>query len=273
MSQLNFLGFDFGASSGRAMLGYFRKRKDGDSGDSSLLQRSRDALRPVRLGSAPAWCIEMKQALLKAVPHEREGLGAIGIDTWGVDFGLLDKNGNLLGLPVHYRDARTEGMVDEVCEIIPREELFGLHGHRLQRSSTPSSSCYAMKKAGDPALEMADTMLFMPDLLAYFLTGKKGVEYTIASTSQLLDPRTRNWSEEVFDRLGLPNAADGQNRAPRRAARHAAAQHRRRVRRGRDSRLSPWAGHDTASAVAAVPAKERRTSPICPPARGRCWAC
>ena len=122
MSQLNFLGFDFGASSGRAMLGTF------ENGKMEIQEIHRFSNDPVMLCGRFVWDLprlvyEMKQALLK-LSRMNVKVSGIGIDTWGVDFGLLDKDGNLLGLPVHYRDARTEGMADEVCKVIPREELF-----------------------------------------------------------------------------------------------------------------------------------------------------
>ena len=251
MSQLNFLGFDFGASSGRAMLGTF------ENGKMEIQEIHRFSNDPVMLCGRFVWDLprlvyEMKQALLK-LSHMNVKVSGIGIDTWGVDFGLLDKDGNLLGLPVHYRDARTEGMADEVCKVIPREELFGLTGIAFNQFNT-LFQLYAMKKAGDPALEMADTMLFMPDLLAYFLTGKKGVEYTIASTSQLLDPRTRNWSEEVFDRLGLPKKLMGRIERPG-ALRGTLLPDIAKECGVDEIPVYCVGGHDTASAVAAVPAK------------------
>ena len=201
MEKRHFLGFDFGASSGRAMLGSF----DGERIEIEEIHRfSND---PVMLCGRFVWDLprlvfEMKQALLK-LSKTGVKVSGIGIDTWGVDFGLLDKNGRLLGLPVHYRDARTDGVMDEVFKIIPKKELFERTGTAFNQFNT-LYQLYAMKLEGDPALEMAEKMLFMPDLLAYFLTGEKGVEYTMVSTSQLLDPRTRNWSREVFERLGLP---------------------------------------------------------------------
>ena len=185
MKKLNLLGFDFGASSGRAMLGVF----DGERIEIEEIHRfSND---PVMLCGRFVWDVprlvyEMKQALLKL---SRTGIhvDAIGIDTWGVDFGMLDKNGHLLGLPVHYRDDRTLGMREKVREIIPDRELFAHTGLAYNQFNT-LYQLYAMKLEGDPVLEKAADMLFMPDLLAYFLTGKKGTEYTVASTSELINP-------------------------------------------------------------------------------------
>ena len=142
MDQKYFLGFDFGASSGRAMLGAF----DGERIEISEIHRfSND---PVMLCGRFVWDLprlvyEMKQALLKLSKLEIEVSG-IGIDTWGVDFGLLDKNGRLLGLPAHYRDARTDGVMDEVFKVIPREELFALTGTAFNQFNT-IYRLYAMK--------------------------------------------------------------------------------------------------------------------------------
>lgn len=251
MDKLHFLGFDFGASSGRAMLATY----DGEKiGIEEIHRFSND---PVMLCGRFVWDIprlvfEMKQALNKL---SRAGVKvtAIGIDTWGVDFGLLDKQGHLLGLPVHYRDARTDGVMEKVFEIIPKEEMFGLTGIAFNQFNT-IYQLYAMKLENDPTLEMADSMLFMPDLLAYFLTGKKGVEYTMASTSQLLDPRTRDWSVEVFERLGLPKKLMAPIERPG-ALRGTLLPDIAKECGVDEIPVYAVGGHDTASAVAAVPAQ------------------
>jgi len=251
MAKMNFLGFDFGASSGRAMLGVF----DGERIEISEIHRFPND--PVMLCGRFVWDLprlvfEMKQALNK-VSRMGVKVDAIGIDTWGVDFGLLDKNGNLLGLPVHYRDARTENVQPEVFKVIPKEELFELTGTAFNTFNTVFQ-LYAMKLQGDPALEMAESMLLMPDLLAYFLTGKKGVEYTMASTCQLLDPRTRDWSVEVFERLGLPKKLMAPIERPG-TLRGTLLPDIARECGVDEIPVYAVGGHDTASAVAAVPAQ------------------
>jgi len=197
----NFLGYDFGASSGRAMLGVF----DGEKIEISEIHRfSND---PVMMNGRFVWdtqrlFYEVKQALVK-VSRMGIKLDAIGIDTWGVDYGLLDKNGALLGIPVNYRDHRTDGMMEKVFEVVPKEEVFEATGLAFNQFNT-LYQLYAMKLAGDPTLELADKMLFTPDLFAYFLTGKMGTEYTIASTSQMIDPHTRTWATGLLEKLGIP---------------------------------------------------------------------
>ena len=193
MKTLNLLGFDFGASSGRAMLGTLA---DGKLEIREIHRFSND---PVMLCGRFVWDVprmvyEMKQALLK-ISHMDVKVDAIGIDTWGVDYGLLDKNGRLLGLPVHYRDDRTVGMREKVREIISDADLFARTGLAYNSFNT-LYQLYAMRQEGDPTLDLARDLLFMPDLLAWLLTGEKGTEYTIASTSQLLNPYTRNWRSE-----------------------------------------------------------------------------
>ena len=252
MKMLNLLGFDFGASSGRAMLGTF----DGQRIEIREIHRfSND---PVMLCGRFVWDVprlvyEMKQALLK-ISRMDVRVDAIGIDTWGVDYGMLDKNGNLLGLPVHYRDDRTIGMRDKVRETVPDTELFARTGIAYNQFNTLYQLC-AMKAEGDPVLEMAEHMLFMPDLLAYFLTGKMGTDYTAASTSQMLNPFTRDWDRELLERLGLPTRMLGKVELPGRIRGTLLPDIAREC--GVDEiPVIAVGGHDTASAVAAVPAQE-----------------
>ena len=253
MNTMNLLGFDFGASSGRAMLGIFDGKK------LEIQEIHRFSNDPVLLCGQFVWDVprlfyEMKQALLK-IARSGVALDAIGIDTWGVDFGLLDKNGRLLGLPVHYRDERTSGMREKVRQIIPDEELYARTGIAYNTFNT-LYQLYAMKEAGDPALEQAMDMLFMPDLLAYFLTGKKGTEYTIASTSQMLNPHTRSWDFELLERLGIPTGLLGEVRLPGEARGVLLPEIATECGVGQVPVISVGC-HDTASAVLAVPASEK----------------
>ena len=251
MKKLNLLGFDFGASSGRAMLGVF----DGERIEIEEIHRfSND---PVMLCGRFVWDVprlvyEMKQALLKL---SRTGIhvDAIGIDTWGVDYGMLDKNGHLLGLPVHYRDDRTLGMREKVREVIPDAELFERTGLAYNQFNT-LYQLYAMKLEGDPVLDSAADLLFMPDLLAYFLTGKKGTEYTIASTSELINPYTRDWDIPLLERLGIPTGFLGEVKLPG-TVRGTLLPDIAKECGVDEIPVIAVGGHDTASAVAAVPAK------------------
>ena len=143
---------------------------------------------------------EIKQGLIKA--KIAGGFDSIGIDTWGVDFGLIDSEGKLMENPVHYRDARTVGLVDEAFKTMPKEKLYGITGIQFMELNT-LFQLISLKKYRPWMLERADKMLFMPDLFGYMLTGKMCAEYSIASTSQLIDLDKRTWSKEVLDAFGI----------------------------------------------------------------------
>ncbi|MDO4739272.1 MAG: rhamnulokinase family protein [Eubacteriales bacterium] len=253
MKKRNLLGFDFGASSGRAMLGEF------DGNTLQLTELHRFSNDPVYLAGRYVWDLprlfyEMKQALL-AVRRAGYALDAMGIDTWGVDFGMLDKNGRLMALPVHYRDTRTDGMIDKAFSVVSQEEIFARTGLAFQSFNT-LYQLLAMRHEGDSTLDNAHRMLMMPDLLAYFMTGEIATEYTIASTSQMTSPITRDWDRELLHKLGLPShflTPIEQPGAMRGALLEEIAQE---TGVGRVP-LAVVASHDTASAVAAVPAKEK----------------
>ena len=253
MNALNVLGIDLGASSGRAMLGTLEGKK------LTIREIHRFLNEPVTLCGRFVWDMprlfhEIKQALLK-LSKSGETVDAIGIDTWGVDFGLLDKNGHLLSLPVHYRDARTNGIPEKVRAIIPDGELFARTGIAFNSFNTLYQLC-AMKEEGDPALESAQDLLFLPDLLAYFLTGRKGTEYTIASTSQLLNPFTRDWDRELMEKMGIPAHIFGEVKLPG-TVRGTLLPEIAKECGVAEIPVIAIGGHDTASAVAAVPAQEK----------------
>lgn len=196
------LAFDFGASSGRAILGIF------DGSKLSIEEIHRFSNDPVIVNGSIYWDIlrlfhEVKQGILKCVNGGHKDISSIAVDTWGVDFGLLDEHGNLLGNPYHYRDARTDGMMDEVFKIIPENELYSKTGIQFMKLNT-IFQLFSMKYHNSSILREAKTLLLTPDLMNYFLTGVKASEYSIASTTQLLDPYKREWSMELIKLLGLP---------------------------------------------------------------------
>lgn len=193
------LAFDFGASSGRAIIGCF----DGDK--ITLEEVHRFSNDPVSVGGTVYWDVlrlfyEIKQGIIKA--KIAGGFDSIGIDTWGVDFGLIDSEGKLMENPVHYRDARTVGLVDEAFKTMPKEKLYGITGIQFMELNT-LFQLISLKKYRPWMLERADKMLFMPDLFGYMLTGKMCTEYSIASTSQLIDLDNRTWSKEILDAFGI----------------------------------------------------------------------
>ncbi|MBR5809160.1 MAG: rhamnulokinase [Clostridia bacterium] len=197
-----FLAFDFGASSGRAMLATF----DGEK--IVLEEKHRFSNDPVIVNGDLHWDVlrlfyEIKQGILKCANSGDRDIDCIGIDTWGVDYGLLDKNGKLLGNPYHYRDTRTDGMYDEAFKLVSKEEIYENTGIAFNWFNTVFQLLSA-KLSGDETLKIADKLLFMPDLFNYFLTGEKKCEYTIASTSQMFDSKTHTWSEDMLKKLGIP---------------------------------------------------------------------
>ena len=129
---------------------------------------------------------------------------SIGVDTWGVDFGLLDKQGNLIGNPVHYRDNRTDDMMARVFDIVPRADVFAQTGIQFMQLNT-LFQLMSLVENRSPHLDIADTMLFSPDLLNYWLTGQKVSEYSIASTSQMINPNTGAWATDLLDKLNIPH--------------------------------------------------------------------
>lgn len=193
------LAFDFGASSGRAIIGCF----DGDK--ITLEEVHRFSNDPVSVGGTVYWDVlrlfyEIKQGIIKA--KIAGGFDSIGIDTWGVDFGLIDSEGKLMENPVHYRDTRTVGLVDEAFKTMPKEKLYGITGIQFMELNT-LFQLISLKKYRPWMFERADKMLFMPDLFGYMLTGKMCAEYSIASTSQLIDLDKKTWSKEILDAFGI----------------------------------------------------------------------
>ena len=196
------LAFDFGASSGRAIIGSF------DNGKISLQEIHRFSNDPVKVNGTLYWDVlrllhEIKQGIVRA--KMAGGFDSIGIDTWGVDFGLIDKDGRLLENPVHYRDPRTAGLVEEAFKTIPKEKLYKITGIQFMELNT-LFQLISLRRQRPELLERADKMLFMPDLLAYFLTGKMCAEYSIASTSQLIDIENRTWSKELLEAFDIPES-------------------------------------------------------------------
>ncbi len=248
MKQLDFLGIDLGASSGRGIVGSF----DGER--LKLREVHRFPNEPQMLNGRFTWDIlrlfaESKNAIRAACGGE---LRSIGLDTWGVDYGLLDARGRLVSDPVHYRDRRTEGIRSEFEGVLPKERLYGITGIQLLDFNTVYQ-LYADRRDGTGV--GAKRMLFIPDLLGYFLTGEQACEYTVASTGALLDAARRDLSEEILSALGLERDFFAPLVSPGTPLGGLNADVSAEVGGCRAGVVS-IASHDTASAVLAVPAEK-----------------
>ena len=246
------LAVDFGASSGRAIIGSFDGKK------ISLEEVHRFSNDPVTVNGTVYWDVlrlfhEIKQGLIKA--EAAGGFDSIGIDTWGVDFGLLDKDGRLLENPVHYRDKRTAGLVDKAFEVIPKERFYELTGIQFMELNTVFQ-LYSLALERPDLLGRADSLLFMPDLLTYMLTGKKATEYSIATTSQLVDIRTKTWCGEIFDKLGIPQRLTGEISLPGETVRDLSPETAAECGLEGTRKVISVCGHDTQSAITAVPSSK-----------------
>jgi rhamnulokinase len=199
------LAFDLGASTGRALVGELLE--DGEGRRLAVTEVHRFPNGPVETCGHLYWDIlrllqEVKTGIRKAFQNGFRP-ESFGIDTWGVDFGLIDRNGELVGNPYHYRDAQTEGLIDEVAALVGRRELYEQGGLQFMPFNT-IYQLYAMAKARTPRLDAAETLLLTPDLITYLLTGRKVCEFTMATTTQLLHPLTKTWNTPLMERLGIP---------------------------------------------------------------------
>ncbi|MFO0842402.1 MAG: rhamnulokinase family protein [Gemmataceae bacterium] len=249
-SPRKFLAFDLGAESGRGILGLF----DGTRLSLDVVHRFPNG--PVRTLDTLHWdVLRLYSEMLNAMRlcAGKGGVESVGIDTWGVDFGLLGRDGSLLGNPRHYRDPHTEGVMEQAFLRVPKAEVFRRTGIQFMRFNT-LFQLLAMQRDGSPLLDAARHLLFIPDLFHYFLTGLKVNELTDASTSQMLDPATRGWAAGLVESFGLPSGMLGTIVPP------GTALGPLRAGVASDAGLSPipvvaTATHDTAAAVAAVPAR------------------
>lgn len=253
---MTYLAIDFGGGSGRVIAGTITDEKGGKKLTMQLVHRFQN--RQVRLGNHVYWDFpalfeDMKTGLKKAAQLGLKVSG-IAIDTWGVDFGFIDRDGNLVGNPVCYRDARTNGMAERFFADVDRTAHYAVNGTQVMEINT-LFQLLSLKLADSPQLQIADKLLFTPDLFSYFLTGEANTEYTIASTSEMLDARKRDWDWQLIDSLGLPRHLFCPIVMP------GTVRGRLRKDIAEETGLGEVdviavGSHDTASAVAAVPATD-----------------
>ena len=251
---MNFIAFDLGATSGRAILGTV----EGGKLSSEEVYRFPNSV--MEKDGKYYWDIYSLFDHFKAALKKVAGMGvkveSIGIDTWGVDFGCVGPDGAILGLPRAYRDPYTDGVPEEVFKIIPKEDLYGVTGTQIMNFNT-IFQIYAQHKDPESPIHKAAEILFMPDLLSYMLTGEKVCEYTDASTSGLIDPRTREFDHSLLERLGI----DSSILRPIVQPGTTVGVLKKEI--CEETGFAPVpviavAGHDTASAIAAVPAADER---------------
>lgn len=253
---MTYLAIDFGGGSGRVIAGTITDEKGEKKLTMQLVHRFQN--RQVRLGNHVYWDFpalfeDMKTGLKKAAQLGLKVSG-IAIDTWGVDFGFIDRDGNLVGNPVCYRDTRTNGMAERFFADVDRTAHYAVNGTQVMEINT-LFQLLSLKLADSPQLQIADKMLFTPDLFSYFLTGEANTEYTIASTSEMLDARKRDWDWQLIGSLGLPRHLFCPIVMP------GTVRGRLRKDIAEETGLGEVdviavGSHDTASAVAAVPATD-----------------
>ena len=251
MADYKMLAIDLGASSGRGIVGRF------DGSKLTLEENHRFSNDPVTVSGTFYWDImriffEIQNSIRKCALSDDKDIKSIGIDTWGVDFGLLDRFGRLMGNPVHYRDARTVGIQDYAFSKVDARRLYSETGIAFMDFNSIFQLASMLKE--DPgALERADKLLFIPDLLNYFLTGKAVTEYSVASTGGLLDVKTRSWAKDVIRDMGIPEGIFTEIAQPGTVLGKLLPQVQEHTGIS-DANVVHVAAHDTASAVVSVPA-------------------
>ena len=243
------IAVDIGASSGKMAFGEF-------DGSQLLVREYRDfANRPVDIGTALYWDVfSLHNAIVDGMAYFKEKYGeadAVAVDTWGASYGLLDKKGRLMEPVYHYRDERTRTTIQDMNSVMNTYELFRLTGCQCNRTYT-LPQLYSYRAENSAVLYNASSMLLLPDLLGYFLTGVKTTEMTIAGTSCLMENRQENWSIEVARRFGIPEKLYTEIVEPRTFKGN--LRQEIQIQTGmKNTRLVATVGHDSAAAVAAIP--------------------
>jgi sugar (pentulose or hexulose) kinase len=250
-----YIAVDLGAESGRVMLGTVGDNKLG------LQEVYRFANGPIKEGASLRWDFdkllsEVKTGITRAIKRSDGEVSGIGIDSWGVDYGLLGQDGRLLENPYHYRDNRTDGMLEKAFELMDKRAIYENSGVQFMQINT-AYQLLSMHLAKPEVLAEAKRLLFMADLVSYYLCGRSYAEYSLASTSQLMDMRTGQWSKGMFEKLGLP-----MNIMPD-VAQPGTVVGKLKTELCKEFGCEPIdiiavGSHDTADAVAAIPAQAER---------------
>jgi rhamnulokinase len=248
----NYIAVDLGAESGRVMLGRIA------GGRLTLEQVHRFGNGPVPEQGTLRWdfqrlLAEIKTGIGLAAKAADDQVGGIGVDTWGVDFGLLGADGQLLEAPYHYRDSRTNGMMEKAFAVMPKRRIYENTGIQFMQLNS-LYQLLAMRLANSEVLARTDRLLFVADLISYFLCGQAFGEYTLASTSQMMDMKTGQWSRPIFEELGLPMRIMPKITRPGTVVANLTDDVAREIGCGRIPVIAVGS-HDTASAVLGVPAR------------------
>jgi rhamnulokinase len=204
MAQVrNYLAIDLGAESGRTIIGML------NGSQLTLTETHRFTNGPVRLNDGLHWDVlrlwsDIKDGISKSFSKIDDMLDSIGLDTWAVDFALLDQNNSLLGNPFHYRDTRTDGMLEEAFKTMPRAEIFANTGIQFMQINT-LYQLLAVARTYPHLFDVAKTFVTIPDLFNYWLSGEITNEFTNATTTQCFDPHKRTWSTTILDAFNIPS--------------------------------------------------------------------
>ncbi len=253
MRDACFLGVDLGAESGRVMAGLF------DGRQIRIEQVHRFANGAVSMGNTLRWDVlrlwsEIQDGLAKGAATFGKRIVSVGVDTWGVDYVLLSRTGEMLGQPYHYRDRRTDGILAEAYSRVSQREIFAATGLQFMEFNT-LFQLLAFKRTNERLLALADRLLMMPDFFHWCLAGSRVVERTNATTTQCFDPTAGQWSFDLLRKFGLPLELFGEVVEPGTGLGRLREEIAARTGLERIEVVAP-ATHDTGSAVAAIPAKK-----------------
>lgn len=248
----HFVAFDIGATSGRCILGVYKR------GELQIRELSRFENGMLQIHGHLYWNIfdlytSIKEGITLASTETDGQIDGIGIDTWGVDFVYLASDGSIINLPRAYRDSYTDGIREQHSQLIPQREVYELTGIEFMNFNS-LYQLFAAKTQNLSAFNMADKILFMPDALSYLLTGQKVCEYTIASTSQLINPHLKQFDNKLLATLGLVTDIFPPLIMPGRVIGNLSAEITKECNIDEEVPVVAVAGHDTASAIAAIPA-------------------